>query len=57
MSKIKLEDFLSSYAVDGVIRLRKLGLMLFSLDLPYFVNDSRIYRFASMRSESEGQEW
>jgi hypothetical protein len=39
------EDFFDLSTVDSLKVMRRLGLVLFSLDLPYFMGDSKIYHF------------
>lgn len=39
------EDFFDLSTVDSLRVMRRLGLVLFCLDLPYFMGDSKIYHF------------
>jgi hypothetical protein len=40
------EYFIDFELIERARVIRKVGLVLFSLDLPYFMGDSKIYRFA-----------
>ena len=39
------EDLIDLSTVNSARVVRRLGLVLFSLDLPYFTGDSNIYHF------------